>query len=393
MKRPGFEADRYVLMLFDRSSGKQIAVTPTFDRSVGEVFWARDGRALFFTAEDGGYRTLYKVAMSAGEKSLSATKLTDKIFIGDIDYAADGKFFVIGKTTVQQPQELWKIDTDGKNLLQLTHTNDAAIAQLEMNPLEEFQFKGAGSTPVHGFLLKPPFFDPSKKYPMIYLIHGGPQGSWGDMNHYRWNVQMFASQGYVVVMVNPRGSTGYGQKFTDEISQDWGGKVYNDLVKGVEYSIKAFPFIDKDRIAAAGASYGGYMVNWLEGHNDAGLFKVLVSHDGMFNPVSAYGTTEELWFNEWEFGGTPWNNPALFEKYAPCKFVKKFKTPMLVVHGQLDYRLDVSEGFQLFTALQQMNVPSKFLYFPDEGHWVMKPQNSELWYATVMEWIGRYLKK
>jgi dipeptidyl aminopeptidase/acylaminoacyl peptidase len=203
---------------------------------------------------------------------------------------------------------------------------------------------------------------------------------------------MFASPGYVVVMVNPRGSTGYGQQFTDEISGDWGGKVFIDLMNGVEYAMNTFPFIDNDRIVAAGASYGGYMINWIEGHNDKGIFKALVSHDGVFNTVSAAGTTEELWFDEWEFKGTTWDNRESYEKFSPSNFVKNFKTPMLLIHGQLDYRLDVSEGFQMFTALQKMNVPSKMLYFPDEGHWVLKPLNSELWHKTVLEWLATYLK-
>jgi len=193
-------------------------------------------------------------------------------------------------------------------------------------------------------------------------------------------------------MVNPRGSTGYGQQFTDEISGDWGGKVFTDLMNGVEYVMKTYPFIDTSRIAAAGASYGGYMINWIEGHNDKGIFKTLVGHDGDFNSVSAYGSTEELWFEEWEFKGTPWENRESYEKYSPVNFVKNFKTPMLVIHSQLDYRLDVSEGLQMFTALQRMHVPSEMLYFPDEGHWVLKPLNSELWHKTVLEWLARYLK-
>lgn len=284
------------------------------------------------------------------------------------------------------------MDTDGKNLKQITTTNDAKLAGIEMNPWEEFWFKGAGGANVEGFLLKPPFFDPAKKYPMVYLIHGGPQGQWEDEMHYRWNAQMFASPGYVVAMVNPRGSTGYGQKFTDEISGDWGGKVFIDLMNGVKYVMKTYQFIDTSRIAAAGASYGGYMINWIEGHNDEGIFKALVCHDGMFNSISAYGTTEELWFNQWEFKGTPWTNRALYDKFSPSNYVEHFKTPMLIIHSQHDYRLDVSEGFQMFTALQRMGVPSKMLYFPDESHFVLKPLNSELWHKTVLDWLATYLK-
>jgi dipeptidyl aminopeptidase/acylaminoacyl peptidase len=254
-----------------------------------------------------------------------------------------------------------------------------------MNSLENFWFEGAEGTRVQGFILKPSFFSTNNKYPLIFLVHGGPQGQWGDDFHYRWNAQMFASRGYIVIMINPRGSSGYGQKFTDEISKDWGGKVYEDLMKGLDYVLKTYSYIDGNRMAAAGASYGGYMMNWILGHTDR--FRCIVSHDGVFNPASAYGTTEELWFNEWEFGGTPYKNPELYKKWSPMEFAKNFRTPTLVIHGQQDYRLDVSEGFQLFTALQRQGVKSKMLYFPDEFHFVAKPQNSELWYKTVLDWI------
>jgi dipeptidyl aminopeptidase/acylaminoacyl peptidase len=259
-----------------------------------------------------------------------------------------------------------------------------------MNPLEEFWFKGAEGAKVEGFLLRPPAFDPSKKYPVIFLVHGGPQGQWGDEFHYRWNAQMFASRGYVAVLVNPRGSTGYGQKFTDDISGDWGGKVYTDLMNGLDYVLKSFSFTDSKRVAAAGASYGGYMMNWIGGHTDR--FRCIVTHDGVFNPISMYGTTEELWFPQWEFKGTPYNDPKLYEKWSPLHSADDFKTPTLVVHSQLDFRVDVSEGFQLFTALQRHGVKSKMLYFPDEGHFVAKPQNAELWYRTVLDWIDENTK-
>ena len=259
----------------------------------------------------------------------------------------------------------------------LTHMNDALLSQIDMQPLESFTFKGANDEEVQGFMVKPPGFDPNKKYPLKFLIHGGPQGAWGNEWTYRWNAELFAATGnYVVVMINFHGSTGYGQKFTDSISGDWGGKPYVDLMKGLDYVEKTYPFIDKNREAALGASYGGYMANWILGHTNR--FKCIVSHDGMFNTESAYGTTEELWFPEWEFKGPPWKNRELYRKFSPHLFADKFKTPTLVVHGQNDYRLDVSEGFQLFTTLQRLKIPSKFLYFPDEGHWVLKPQNSRL---------------
>jgi dipeptidyl aminopeptidase/acylaminoacyl peptidase len=260
-----------------------------------------------------------------------------------------------------------------------------------MNPLESFWFTGAEGAKVQGFLLKPPQYDRTKLFPVKFLIHGGPQGAWGDEWSYRWNSQLFAADGYVVVMVNPRGSTGYGQKFIDDINGDWGGKPYVDLMNGLDYVEKTYTFADKDRECALGASYGGYMINWILGHTNR--FKCLVSHDGMFNTESAYGSTEELWFNEWEFKGTPWTNRELYRKWSPHLFADQFKTPTLVVHGQLDYRLDVSEGFQLFTTLQRLDVPSKMLYFPDEGHWVLKPQNSDLWYKTVNGWVNEWITK
>jgi len=259
-----------------------------------------------------------------------------------------------------------------------------------MNFLEDFNFKGANGTTVYGFIVKPPNFDKNKKYPLVLLIHGGPQGAWTSSWSYRWNPQMYASNGYVVACINPRGSTGYGQKFCDEISGDWGGKAYVDLMKGMDYLIKNYSFIDKEKIAAAGASYGGYMVNWILGHTNR--FKCLVSHAGVFNLESMYGTTEELWFPEYEFKGTPWNNPSMYSKFSPHKYVKNFKTPTLVIHGELDYRVPISEGMQLFTSLQRKGIPSKFLYFPDEGHWVQKPQNLKLWFDTIFEWLNYYLQ-
>ena len=393
MKRPGFEADKYDIVLYERATGKRTTLAEQFDRSPDEVLWSPDGKVLYCNADDQGYHSIYRISLPTKKIEAKVDQTTSKMYVAGFQLAPDGRSFVFTRTTSRNPHEVWRLDTDGKNPRQLTTTNDASIAKIEMNPLEEFWFDGAEGRKVHGFILKPPFFDPAKKYPMVYLIHGGPQGQWDDITHYRWNPQMFASPGYVVVMVNPRGSTGYGQQFTDEISGDWGGKVFVDLMNGVEYVMKTYSFIDTARIAAAGASYGGYMINWIEGHNDKGIFKVLVGHDGDFNAVSAYGSTEELWFDEWEFKGTPWENRELYEKFSPSNFVKNFKTPMLVIHSQLDYRLDVSEGFQMFTALQKMGVPSKMLYFPDEGHWVLKPLNSELWHKTVLEWLENYLKK
>ncbi len=260
-----------------------------------------------------------------------------------------------------------------------------------MSDGEPFSFTGAHGDWVEGTLVKPPNFEASTKYPVKFLIHGGPQGAWGDDWSYRWNPELFAANGYLVIMINFHGSTGYGQKFIDAINGDWGGAPYEDLMKGLDYAEKTYPFIDKDRECALGASYGGYAINWILGHTHR--FKCLVSHDGMFNAESAWGTTEELWFNDWEFKGTPYDNRAMYQKWSPHQYAKNFKTPTLVIHGQRDYRLDVSEGFQLFTTLHMEGVPSKMLYFPDEGHWVLKPQNSRLWYETVNAWVDQWTKK
>ena len=386
MRRAGFEADRRELVLYERASGKLVNLTETFDYSVSDVVWSPDSKSIYFNADDKGNVSIFKVTVT--DKKIKT--IFDKGFNTSLRLTPDGKMLVFTEETTKTPTELFRMNIDGKDLKQITFINIEKVSQLEMNSLENFWFDGAGGTRVQGFILKPPFFSIKYKYPLIFLVHGGPQGQWGDEFHYRWNAQMFASRGYVVVMINPRGSTGYGQRFTDEISKDWGGKVYEDLMNGLDYVLKTYSFIDGNRMAAAGASYGGYMMNWILGHTNR--FRCIVSHDGVFNPASAYGTTEELWFNEWEFGGTPYKNPELYKKWSPMEFAQNFKTPTLVIHGQRDYRLDVSEGFQLFTALQRQGVKSKMLYFPDEFHFVSKPQNAELWYKTVLDWIDENTK-
>lgn len=271
----------------------------------------------------------------------------------------------------------------------LTSFGDILKDSLVLNEPEEFWYKGADVDPVHGFILRPPLFREGKKYPLVLLVHGGPQSAFSNNFHYRWNPQLFAARGYVVVQLNPRGSTGYGQEFTDQISGDWGGRCYEDILKGVEHVVKQYPFIDEGHMAAAGASFGGFMVNWMQGHTDR--FKALVSHDGIFNQETMSYMTEELWFDIWEHKGMPHEGHESFLKYSPHMFVQNFKTPMLVVQGELDFRCPVSEGISLFTALQVMKVPSKLLYFPDEGHWVMKPANAEVWYRTVLDFIEEHI--
>lgn len=272
----------------------------------------------------------------------------------------------------------------------MTKHNAPLTAQLDLPTAEGFSFKGADDDEVSGWIIKPPGFDANKKYPVLFLIHGGPQGAWHDEWHARWNYAMFASPGYILVAINPRGSTGYGQKFTLQISKDWTGRVYRDLMLGLDHAIKTYPYLDGSKVAAAGGSYGGFMVNWIAGHTDR--FKALISHAGVFDLTSKYGTTEELWFPEFEFGGTPWEKPELYRDQSPSGFVKAFKTPTLVIHGALDFRVPDAQGIGMFTALQRMGVSSRLVWFPDEGHWITKPANRIVWWREMQDWLAKYLK-
>ncbi|NIM18666.1 MAG: prolyl oligopeptidase family serine peptidase [Candidatus Latescibacteria bacterium] len=391
MARPGFEADQYRLMLYDRKKNEfndlGIELADKYRRSVGSIAWSPNSKDIYVTCQDQGYISVYLIEAKNGK----VKQLTEKMTIASVRICSDKKRVAFVRQNASMPYEVFAADRSFKKIKMLSHINDEILASLKMNPLEEFWFKGAENADVHGWLLKPPGFKKGTKYPMIFLVHGGPQGAWEDEFHFRWNYQMFASPGYVVVAINPRGSTGYGQKFTDEISRDWGGKVYEDLMKGLDYVLAEYSdMIDPDRIAAAGASYGGYMINWIEGHTDR--FKCLVNHDGVYNLTSMYGTTEELWFPEWDLGNTPWENPEGYAKFSPHTFAKNFKTPMLIVHGQLDYRVPFGEAMQVFTALRRQGVPAKLLYFPDENHFVLKPQNAELWWKTVHEWIAEWVQ-
>jgi dipeptidyl aminopeptidase/acylaminoacyl peptidase len=386
MPTPGYEADRVRLMLYDRSTGTISNLTETFDYSIDHFSWGSDSKALYFSVEDRGRRAIGRVSTKGGDAVLIIRGGYDT----DLAATPDGKHIVFARQSATHPVDLYRATVRGDQITALTDINAGVLTDLAMNPVEEYWYDGALGARIHCFVVKPPFFDATRKYPLILLIHGGPQGSFGDDFHYRWNSQMFASPGYVVAMVNPHGSTGYGQVFTSEISGDWGGAVFEDILKGVDF-LKTLPFVDGDRIAAAGASYGGYMVDWLEGHT-SGLFRCLVSHDGVYNLVSMYGATEELWFPEWEFKGTPWTNPDMYAKWSPHRFAGDFRTPCLVVHGELDFRVPFEEGLQFFTALQRQGVPSKLLYYPDEGHFVLKPLNAELWWKTLQEWFAEYLK-
>ncbi len=394
--RAGFEADKWRLFLHDRQKRATAEYHPDlsqhFDLSVGSFAWSADSQAIFAACEEKGMAPIFRLRIDEPSISRVPPDVSISIHADDLALGPNGLNFT--RMSTQAPNEICQMQFSGDEpkIEQITHMNDALLSQIDMQPLESFTFKGANNDDVQGFMVKPPGFDPNKKYPLKFLLHGGPQGAWGNSWTYRWNAELFAATGnYVVVMINFHGSTSYGQKFTDSISGDWGGKPYVDLMKGLDYLEKTYPFIDKNREAALGASYGGYMANWLLGHTNR--FKCIVSHDGMFNAESAYGTTEELWFANWEFGGPPWKKRDVYRKWSPHEYAQNFKTPTLVVHGQNDYRLDVSQAFDLFTTLQVLKVPSKMLYFPDEGHWVLKPQNSQFWYKTVNEWVDQWCKK
>jgi dipeptidyl aminopeptidase/acylaminoacyl peptidase len=421
-ERAGYESDKFRLMLYDRAAkaAKDLLQDFHFDNWVDEFSWDGPDHILFVSG-DKGEAPVYLVNVTGDDLKRFGKALGE--WSNPHLTSVNGLPYMIGTfVRVDRPAEIvignilemddtavkLRVPANGsgpaKSLTRasyepkvLTHLNDALLAQLDLPAMESFSFTAADKTKLQGFIIRPPAFDPAKKYPVKFLIHGGPQGAWGDSWSFRWNPELFAANGYVVVMINPRGSTGYGQAIVDGVNGDWGGKPFTDLMQGLDYAEQHYSFIDKNRECALGASYGGYMANWVLGHTDR--FKCIVTHDGMFNPESAYGTTEEMWFNEWEFKGHPWDyygkpdaeNP--FRKWSPAMSAKNFKTPTLVIHGQLDYRLDVSEGFQLFDTLQRLKVPSKMLYFPDEGHWVLKPQNSRLWYKTVNDWVDEWTGK
>ena len=384
MERAGFEADRLRLMMRRRtvgqSDGRTVEATAGWSLSVSSYTWCPDSKCIYAVVEERGRDNIYRIDVPSFRRTVV---LPGGGVNTNVNVAADGKTLVYLHQSDTQPPEVWTL---GKPL---SHQNDAALAGLDLPPLAEYGFVGAQGDSVFGWIQKPPAFDAAKKYPVVYLIHGGPQGAWTDYWGSRWNYQLFASRGYVVAAVNFHGSTGYGQKFTDAISRHWGDYPYEDVMKGLD-QVARLPYVDSTRMGAAGASYGGYMIYWIAGHTDR--FKTLVDHDGVFNTVSMAGSTEELWFTDWEFGGTPYQNRPLYEQWSPLNTVKNWKTPMLIVHSQLDYRVDLSEGYQAFTALRRMGVPAKFLYFPDEGHWVLRPWNRRLWWGVVLDWLDQYLK-
>jgi dipeptidyl aminopeptidase/acylaminoacyl peptidase len=386
--RAGYESDRFRLMALERVTGKVTNLTENLDRWVNSLTWHPDSNSLFFTTNDRGRQAIQTIPLAGGTVRIAASGDSE---LDDMQLTRNGRTMVYTQQSGVSPVEIYRASSGGGTPAALTHLNDQTLSEYQLSPLEEFWVDGAEGAKVQSFVVKPPNFNPAQKYPVLMMIHGGPQGFWGHVWSYRWNPQVFAAAGYVVVMPNPRGSTGYGQKFIDDINQDWGGRAFEDIMAVTDHVVANLPYADATKLTAAGGSYGGYMVNWLLGHTQR--FKALISHAGVYDLASEFGATEELWFPLWEFGGTPWDKADMYTKWSPSTYAKDFKTPTLVIHGELDFRVPYTQGLELFTALQMQKVPSKLLIFPDEGHWVLKPQNTVLWYKTFIDWLDSWVKK
>ena len=386
MTRPGFEADRYHIVLLDLATGKKRNVADSWDRSPGSIQWTADGKTLIADAEDIGQHRLFAIDVASGKVS----PLTDKGSIGGFDVRGNTVAFT--QTNLASGAQLFGMQLGTTQSKQLTHVNEEKLADVRWGDYEQFSFKGANGDTVHGYVMKPWNYEPGKKYPIAFLVHGGPQGSFGNGWSYRWNPQVYAGAGYATVFIDFHGSTGYGQKFTDAISGDWGGKPLEDLKKGLAAATAKYAWLDRSHACALGASYGGYMMNWIEGNWSDG-FKCIVNHDGVFDTRGMAYSTEEQWFTDWENGGPYFAVPDKHERFNPVLHVNKWKTPMLVVQGDLDFRIPTTQGLSTFTALQRRGIDSKLLVFPDENHWVLKPANSVLWHHTVIGWLDQHLKQ
>jgi dipeptidyl aminopeptidase/acylaminoacyl peptidase len=401
--RAGFESDLWVLALCDRQTHEVKELTRALDRPVQSFVWdPSNSRTIIAAIDHEGTMPIVGFAVD----DTGAAHVAPDLPVGSLVRGGATSAFCISpkggslayvRSKASSPPELERADfgspptaPSAQPPARLTEHNAHLAKELALQAAESFTFPGADNDAVSGWLIRPPQFDAAKKYPVVFLIHGGPQGAFHDEWHNRWNYAMFAAPGYAVLAINPRGSTGYGQKFTDQISQDWTGRVYQDLMSGLDHALKKYDFLDGSRVAAAGGSYGGFMVNWVAGHTDR--FKALVSHAGVFDLTSKYGTTEELWFPEWEFGGPPWEKPDHYRERSPSTFAAKFKTPTLVIHGALDFRVPDAQGLGMFTSLQRRGVPSRYVWFPDEGHWILQPQNRVVWWHEVLGWLDKYLK-
>jgi len=382
MKRAGFEADRFRIMVRDLETGRTRELATDWDRSPASIVFSSDGKSIYANAQDVGNRTLWRIDIASGNPE----RIIEDGNVSAMDVGADA--IVFAKDDLKSPSELFVFD--GANATQITHFSTPQLQDVEMGDFEQFSFTGAKGDVVHGYVLKPAAYEEGKQYPVAFLIHGGPQGSFGNHFHYRWNPQTYAGQGFAAVFIDFHGSTGYGQDFTDSISGDWGGDPLVDLQLGFEAALEKYEFLDGDNTCALGASYGGFMINWIAG-NWPDRFDCLVNHDGVFDQRMMYYATEELWFPEWENSGPYYETPKNYEKYNPVNYVDQWKTPMFVIHGQLDYRVPLTQGIGAFTALQRRGIPSKFLYFPDENHWVQKPHNSVQWHNEVNKWLHQHL--
>jgi len=380
---PGFESDRWQLWVLDLASGSRRSLTEALDASVGSIVWAPDGKTIYTVVDENAASAVWAVPVDGG----APARVWRGGSVDGLSVSPDGEWLYFTRHTLMAPREVVRLRKGSSELAPVTRANEAVLAPVTMEAPESVTVPGEGGTPVQMWIIRPPHFEAGRKYPLVFLVHGGPQGAWEDGWSFRWNPELWAAQGYIVAAPNPRGSSGFGQKFKNEISRDWGGRIFVDLMNCVAWLEKQ-PYVDPDRMAAAGASFGGYMMNWFEGHTDK--FKAIVTHDGTYNFDSMYGSTDELWFVEWETG-IPWETPD-FDKFSPHKYAANFKTPDLIIHNELDFRVPLGEGEQLFTMLQRRGIPSKYLSFPDEGHWVLKPQNSELWHRTVFDWLANYLK-
>jgi len=385
MSRPGYESDRFRIILRTWPGGKEQVLTEDWDRSPSTFCWSADGKTIYATAANLGQDSLFAVDVETG--SVSIVVRDGRVTSPDISEDR----IVFGLDDLCSPVELHSVKTNGTDVRKITEINSKKLSAVRMGEYEQFAFKGWNDETVYCYVVKPVDFEPGRKYPVAFLIHGGPQGSFGNHFHYRWNPQVYAGAGYAAVMVDFHGSVGYGQAFCDSIRGNWGGKPLEDLQKGLTASLKRYPWMDGDRVGALGASFGGYMINWIAG-NWPDRFRCLVNHDGNLDERMAYFDTEELWFPEWDHIGTPWDNPAGYEKHNPVNFVKNWNTPMLVIHGALDFRVADTQGLGTFNALQRLGIPSKLLYFPDENHWVLKPANSILWHETVIGWLDKWTK-
>jgi dipeptidyl aminopeptidase/acylaminoacyl peptidase len=403
MSRPGFEADRQRIVLYDVAKHSRRTLTDAWDRSPSEIVWSASGKKLYASVPDEAKRQIYAVDAGSGKAQKIAPQSSaaassqaavstpgSAVSLRVMQARGAGERLVFLHESLVAPADVWSCAADGKDVVRLTSVNDDLLSRAHRSQPQEIWFDGAGGARVHAWMFPPVDRQEGNRYPLLLLVHGGPQGSWDDRFSYRWNPQIFAGAGYAVLAPDPHGSVGYGQSFTDAIREDWGGKPYEDLMRAVDHTLATVAWVDSNRVAAAGASYGGYMMNWIEGHTNR--FRALVCHAGLFDMSAFYWGTEEHWFPEWEMGGTPWDSADLYAKWTPSAFVKNWKTPMLVTHGGKDYRVPETQGFGAFATLQRLGIPSEFVYFPDESHGIQKPRNGVLWYDTVLAWLDRWLK-